>query len=118
MIRLATSPEPHTVSKARSVLAMFKAEDMTVTTPRSIPPPEPNPEPDAALSAQQPRITPTDWDVHVSCGCCAPTNLYHPRRAGATTKPCPQQCAGYKYFLSGYRTGLRGLDEFSACCPA
>ena len=67
MIRLATSPEPHTVSNARSVLALFKPSNMIATTHRSIPAPEPDPEPnpapDAAVNTQECGIDPSDWDV-------------------------------------------------------
>lgn len=66
MIRLATSPDPHTVNATRSVLTMFKRNSMTDPTHRSIPGPrpnpEPNPEPDAELAARFPNISPADWD--------------------------------------------------------
>ena len=66
MIRLATSPEPHAVNTARSILNMFKTSGLPDPTHRSVPGPrpnpEPNPEPDAALAAHFPNISPADWD--------------------------------------------------------
>ena len=84
MIRLATSPEPHIVSNARSIFALFKRSNMTATTHRSIPAPEPDPEPnpapDAALNTRECDIDPSDWNV-----------LFHAvtARLQASTGPVP-----------------------------
>jgi len=67
MIRLATSPQPHSAIASRSILGTFKVNNLTAIPPRTIPAPrpdpdpEPNPEPDSALHAGD--IAPADWDV-------------------------------------------------------
>jgi hypothetical protein len=67
MIRLASSPEPHTVKPERTALDMFKAQNGVGHAHRNIPEqgpepkPGPNPEPDAAISDEPSSIAPEDW---------------------------------------------------------
>lgn len=67
MIRLATSSEQPSARTVLSVQAMFRANNITATIPRSSPAPkpdpEPNPEPDSAVIARCFDITPADWDT-------------------------------------------------------
>ena len=67
MIRLASSPEPHTMTSAVTALSQLRAIRMNDESHRDIPAPEPdpepNPEPDAALKAQACAISQADWDT-------------------------------------------------------
>ncbi len=67
MIRLATSPTPHTVNNKGFVLDMLKAKSQADTTSHGIPGPdprpEPNPAPDTAAPPPQAAIDPADWDI-------------------------------------------------------
>lgn len=67
MIRLASSPEPHTTSSALTVLSLLRANRMNQEAHRNIPAPEPDPEPnpapDAALKPQACAVSQADWDI-------------------------------------------------------
>ncbi len=67
MIRLATSPEPHTVRQAQSLLDTYRAHSLsdilTHGVPGPQPDPEPNPAPDSAVTTQICSISQPDWDT-------------------------------------------------------